>query len=330
MDFGQVLSDGLRAAIGIPAVAYALAAIGLNIHFGYTGLLNFGHVAFMLVGAYGTAIGATELGLPLPLAVLIGVAGAVLLALLLGLPTLRLRAEYLAIVTISVAEILRIAVRSQSFEEVTGGPSGIGEWAGAFYDINPIPAGRYGIGSIAFNESELWVLAFGWTLIVLEILLVRLLVRSPWGRLLRAVRDDEEVARSLGKNVFRIKLQSLVLGGVLAAFGGMVLAFDANFADPDLYKSILTFFIYTALILGGPATVLGPLAGAMIFWFILQSLDTLLRQSVSPDSWASAFIDQSDLGAIRFAIVGLALMVLLVYRPQGLFGDREEVTIDDR
>lgn len=330
MDFGQVLSDGIRAAIGIPAVAYALAAIGLNIHFGYTGLLNFGHVAFMLVGAYGTAIGVTEVGLPLPLAVLVGVVAAVLLAMLLGLPTLRLRAEYLAIVTISVAEILRIAVRSQSFEAVTGGPSGIGQWAGPFFRINPIPDGTYGVGSITFNANDLWVLAFGWTLILLEILLVRLLVRSPWGRLLRAVRDDEEVARSLGKNVFRIKLQSLVLGGVLASFGGMVLAFSADFADPDLYKSILTFFIYTALILGGPATVLGPLAGAMIFWFVLQSLDTLLRQSVSPDSWAAAFIDQSDLGAIRFAIVGLALMVLLVYRPQGLLGDAEEVTIDDR
>ena len=320
MDILQILSDGLRSAIGVPAIAYALAALGLNLHFGYTGLLNFGHVAFLMAGAYGTAIAATEFGLPLPLAFCCGLVAAVALALLLGLPTLRLRAEYLAIVTISVAEILRIVVRSTSFEGVTGGPSGIGGWANSFYDINPIPDGRYGFSTVKFTEDNLWAVVCGWALVVLVVLFTRLLLRSPWGRLLRAVRDDEEVCRSLGKNVFRLKMQSLILGGVLGSLGGVVLAINANFADPALYKAIFTFFVYTALVMGGPATVLGPVVGSMVFWFLMQGLDSFLRQAVSADSWAGQFVEQSDLGNIRFAIVGLALMLLLVYRPPGNAG----------
>lgn len=132
MDFGQIFLDGARAAVGVPAIVYALAGIGLNVQFGYTGLLNFGHVAFLLVGAYATAIGVTELSLPFFVAVGFGVSAGVVLALLLGIPTLRLRAEYLAIVTISAAEILRIVVRSQSYEGITGGPQGIGGFSGTF------------------------------------------------------------------------------------------------------------------------------------------------------------------------------------------------------
>src|SRR5687768_12673896 len=112
MDFADVFFRAVRASIGVEAAAYALAAAGLNVHFGYTGLLNFGQVGFMLVGAYGTAI-TVDQGGPLWLGILVGLGSAVVLALLLGLPTLRLRADYLAIVTIAVAEILRLVVRTQ-------------------------------------------------------------------------------------------------------------------------------------------------------------------------------------------------------------------------
>lgn len=322
MDLLQVLVDGTRAAIGVPAIAYALAVIGLNLHFGYTGLFNIGHVAFLAAGAYGSAIAVTQWGWPFPLALLFGILCAMGLGLLLGLPTLRLRAEYLAIVTISASEILRIVVRSTSFEGVTGGPAGIGRWAGSFFDANPIPSGKYGWGRLEFTERELWLIAVGWVLVGVAVGITWLLVRSPWGRVLRSIREDEDAARSLGKDVFAFKLQSLVLGGVLGAVAGLVLAVDANFTDPSLYQSVFTFFMYVALILGGRAKVLGPVVGSMAFWFTLQGLDTFLRQAVSADSWAGRFIDQSDLGPLRLALVGLALMLLVVFRPDGLLGGR--------
>ncbi len=330
MDLVQVFYDGARAAVGVPAIVYALAAIGLNLHFGYTGLLNFGHVAFLLVGAYGTAIGVTVLSLPFFVAILVGVAAAVVLAVLLGIPTLRLRAEYLAILTISAAEILRIVVRSQTFQSVTGGPQGIGGFAGPFYDLNPIPAGTYGIGGIEFSSRRLWVMLVGWVLVLLALAVVALLARSPWGRVLRSIREDEDASRSLGKNVFAYKLQSLVLGGVIAAFGGIVLAVSGDFVDPVFWRPIVTFFAFTIVILGGPGRVLGPVLGAVLFWFVFQGFDTLLRQAITPDSFGGRFVSQTDLGNLRLAAVGLALMLLVIFRPQGILGRREETFVDDR
>ena len=327
MDLSQILVDGLRAAVGVPAIAYALAVIGLNVHFGYTGLFNIGHVAFLAAGAYGAGITATEWSFPFPLAILAGVAASVLLGLLLGLPTLRLRAEYLAIVTISAAEILRIVVRSQSFEGVTGGPSGIGRWATGFFDANPIPDGDYGFWRLEFTAREVWIMLVGWLLVLGCTILTWLLMRSPWGRVIRSIREDEDAARSVGKGVFGYKLQSLVTGGVFGALAGLVLAVNANFTDPSLYQSVFTFFMYVALILGGSARILGPVVGAMVFWFTLQALDTFLRQAVTPDSWAGGILDQSDLGPLRLALVGLALMVLVIFRPQGIVGGRRQARV---
>ncbi len=117
IDFGRVVSESLTQAIGPQAVVFALAAIGLNIHFGYTGLLNFGHIGFLAVGAYGPAIAISSWGWPAGLAIFVGLLFALALALVLGLPTLRLRADYLAIVTIAAAEIIRLLARSTALRE---------------------------------------------------------------------------------------------------------------------------------------------------------------------------------------------------------------------
>src|SRR5918997_2538132 len=121
MDWERILENALRAGFGQEAIIYALAAIGLNVHFGYTGLLNFGQVGFMAIGGYGVAISVLEWDLPLGVGLLVGIGAAVLLALLLGLPTLRLRADYLAIVTIAASEIFRLMVSAPSWRGVTGG-----------------------------------------------------------------------------------------------------------------------------------------------------------------------------------------------------------------
>ncbi|MCU1381236.1 MAG: branched-chain amino acid transporter permease [Acidimicrobiales bacterium] len=321
MDLGNIVFPAIRAAIGVPAAAYALAALGLNVHFGYTGLSNFGQVGFMLVGAYGTAI-TVDNGGPLWLGVLVGIGAAVILGLLLGLPTLRLRADYLAIVTIATAEILRLLTRTQRLSGLTKGVFGIQRFANDFYRINPIPDGRYGIGQVSFSARNLWVILVGWGLVALVSLLTFLLVRSPWGRVLKSIREDEDAARSLGKSVFTYKLQSLVLGGVFGALAGILLAIDTQSVNPDTYLAVVTFFAYTVLVLGGPAKVLGPVLGSVVFWLLLQLTDGILREGFN--------MSGGDVGAIRFALVGLGLMLLMIFRPQGIIGTREGAVLDDR
>ena len=328
MNVEAILIDGLRGAIGVTAVSFALAAIGVNLQFGYTGLMNFGQVGFLLAGAYGTAI-AVERGVPFPLAVLVGLVSAVALGLVLGLPTLRLRGDFLAILTISVAEILRLVFRAQQLESFTGGVRGKAQFADSFYSWNPIPKGRYGIGDLAFDERTLWVLLVGWLLVLLAALTVRRLVSSPWGRVLKAIRADEQAPQSVGKNVFAYKVQSLVVGGVIGSLGGILIAIDAQYTNPDYWLSALTFYAYVALILGGVATTWGPVIGAMLFWFLTQALDTALRQAIEAGYLGGA-LETTDTGPIRFAFVGLALILLMVFRPQGLLGDPDDVVVIDQ
>jgi neutral amino acid transport system permease protein len=325
---GAVLVEGILAAVGVPAAAYALAAVGLNLQFGYTGLLNFGQVGFLLMGAYGTAISASR-GVPLPLAFLCGIAAAVGLGLVLGLPTLRLRADFLAIVTISVAEILRHLFRVRQFESVTGGNRGIQGFANPFFEVNPFPPGRYGIGDLGLDERQLWVTLVGWALVGVTVVLVHRLVRSPWGRVVKAIRADEDAPRSLGKNVLAYKMQALVLGGAIGGLGGIVLAVDAQYTNPDYWVSNLTFFAFASLIMGGLATDIGPVVGAMVFWFLAQALDTVLRQALATGVFGT-LVEGTDIGPIRFALVGLALILLMVFRPEGIFGARDDVRAIDR
>lgn len=321
MDVGDIVYPAIRASIGVPAAAYALSALGLNVHFGYTGLSNFGQVGFMLVGAYGTAI-TVDHGGPLWLGILVGIGAAVVLGLLLGMPTLRLRSDYLAIVTIAVAEILRLLTRTERLSGLTHGVFGIQRFATSFYRVNPIPDGRYGIGEVSFSARNLWVILVGWALVALVSVLLWALVRSPWGRVLKSIREDEDAARSLGKSVFTYKLQSLVLGGVFGALAGILLAIDTQSVNPDTYLAVVTFFAYTVLVLGGPAKVLGPVLGAVVFWFLLQVTDGILREGFD--------MSGADVGAIRFALVGLGLMLLMIFRPQGILGDPEGAVLDDR
>lgn len=330
MDWGLILTNAAVAALGLNTVVFALAAIGLNVHFGYTGLLNFGQAAFLAIAGYGVAILVAYSGLPTLVGVAVGLVGAVVLALLLGAPTLRLRADYLAIVTIAAAEIVRLLFRSVTFSEYTGGSDGLGRFSNGFYSVNPFPAGRYGIGRVSFDERATWVLTVGWVLIVLASLLVFLLMRSPWGRVLKAIREDEDAVRSLGKNVYFYKLQSLVLGGVLGCLGGFIYAFGTSAVQPDFFGTETTFFAFTIVILGGAARVVGPIIGAAIFWTLLSLTDNILAQAKQAGYISDAILTTSQIGPIRQMLVGLGLMLLMIFRPQGIFGDRRELALDAR
>jgi branched-chain amino acid transport system permease protein len=330
MDWTRITINALEASIGLQTVVFALAAIGLNVHFGYTGLLNFGQSGFLAVAAYGLAVTVATFDLPMWLGILIGLAGAVVLALLLGIPTLRLRADYLAIVTIAAAEIIRLTVRSVTFESTFGGSDGRQAFAGGFYDLNPYPVHEYNIGRFGFNERQMWILTVGWILVALSCLVVYLLMRSPWGRVLKAIREDEDAVRSLGKNVYAYKMQSLIIGGVLGCLGGFVYALGQASIQPDIFGTDTTFFAYTILILGGAARVGGPVVGAMIFWVILSLSDNILNEAIDAGYISKSLITTTQVGQFRFMIVGLLLMLLMIFRPQGIFGDRREIALDAR
>ena len=330
MNWERIIVNALEAGIGVETVVFALAAIGLNVHFGYTGLLNFGQAAFLAMAAYGVGVTVATFDLPLWLGVVFGLLASIALALLLGIPTLRLRADYLAIVTIAAAEIVRLIARSVTFKDTFGGSDGRQDFAGDFYALNPYPEGEYNIGSFGFNERQMWVLTVGWILVGLSCLIVFLLMRSPWGRVLKAIREDEDAVRSLGKNVYSYKLQSLVIGGVLGCLGGFILALARASIQPDIFGSETTFFAYTVLILGGAARVASPVIGAMIFWVVLSLTDNILNEAIDAGYISSSVINNTQVGQFRFMLVGLALMLLMIFRPQGIFGDKREIALDAR
>lgn len=329
MDWGEIFIDASVAAIGPVAAAYALAAIGLNVQFGYTGLLNFGHVAFMLMGAYGLAV-TVDAGGSFWLGLVVGVLAAIALGLVLGAPTLRLRADYLAIVTISAAEILRLVVRSSWAEPVTNGVFGIQRFAEPFFDLNPFSSNRrYGVGDFAFQGRQLWVMVVGWTLVLLATALLWRLVKSPWGRTIRAIREDEDAVRSVGKNVFLLKLQSLMIGGALAGIAGMLLVIEQQSVTPDGFLPRITFFLYVIVILGGAGTIFGAVAGAIMFQFLFFFFDGFMTQAQG-EGWFGDTLDSTDAQQVKLVLVGLGLMALMTLRPQGVFGIREEQLVGER
>jgi neutral amino acid transport system permease protein len=287
MDWGQILNNTAYWLFSPETIAYALAATGLAVHFGYAGLLNFGMAGFMALGAYGYAISILSFGWPWWVGIIVGCLASVVFAIILGIPTLRLRADYLAIVTIAAAEIVRLALTTQLFDEWTN-----------------------------------WVRVFGAILLAIAVYLVWALMRSPWGRVLKGIREDEDAVRSLGKNVFAYKMQALIIGGVFGALGGVVFALPSAVV-PATYTTSLTFFIWTILLLGGAATVFGPVVGSIIFWVIMGFLGNVLpalaNSGILPISSVQA-------GTLRFILVGVALMLIVIFRPQGIFGNKRELT----
>ncbi len=325
MDIGLILNQSITQGLGVQAVIFALAAIGLNVHFGYTGLLNFGQAAFLAVAAYGLGVTVATLGFSLWVGLIVGVLAAVVLALILGIPTLRLRADYLAIVTIATAEIVRLVVRSVTLRDIFGGSDGINRFADEFYALNPFSSGL-ALGPLTFSRNDLFVVVVGWLLVLLSCLIVFLAMRSPWGRVLKGIREDEEAVRSLGKNVYSYKMQALVVGGVLGCLGGFVFAISSQSVQPDNYGTDLTFFAWAAMILGGAARVFGPVLGSILFWFLLVFINVTLTEAVRVGY--ITFIDGTQVGQIQFWILGLTLMLLMIFRPQGILGDKRELAFD--
>jgi neutral amino acid transport system permease protein len=328
MDWTQVLVAGILAAIGPITVGYALSAVGLNLQFGYAGLVNFGHVAFMMVGAYGTAM-TVEFGGPLWLGIIIGILTAILLGVLIGIPTLRLRADYFAITSIAAAEVLRLLVRSSSAEPLTGGVFGLQGFGSDFYALNPFPNTElYGLAPLVVTGRALWVIVVGWALVLLATLFIARLIRSPWGRVLEAIREDEDATRSLGRNVFAYKLQALMIGGGIAGVAGILLALDQQSVHPDAFPPRITFLLFVMVILGGAGSIWGAVLGGALFNFLFFATDALMARLQANVDWIGAIFTPAEAGIIKYVLVGIALMLLMVFRPQGLLRTREEGRAD--
>ena len=331
-EFLRILIQSAGELIAPTTAAYAMAAIGLNLHFGYTGLLNMGQAGFMLVGAYGFGI-TLYAGGPFWLAIVIAIAAGVLFALLLGLPTLQLRGDYLAIVTISAAEIIRWMGRSTVWQEWTGGASGLQGryYKDAFQDLSPLPDGHTTIGPFSYinnGSDSWWTRIFAWGLVALVLLFVWLITRSPWGRVLKGIREDEDAVRALGKSVYTFKLQSLVIGGAIGALGGVLYALPLAIA-PDAMGRTMTFFVWTALLLGGAATVFGPVLGSLIFFAVYMFARTGMR-AAAENTAIGDVISTTNVEQIGGMLVGVTLMLLVIFRPQGILGNKKELAFNVR
>ncbi len=402
---GGVIQWNYLAGLLIIIAIYAVFALGLSLEFGFTGLLNFGHVGFMAIGAYTygilmmrpqdrpteapgivgalydasasfagtTAVGfivtffiailaaalvaapllilagripgalssrtrsamgggaglvvaivvfanlfplsaKAALGAAALLAMLSGIILAVVAGLLLGLPTLRLREDYLAIVTIGAAEILRSVILNE--EAWTRGTRNILNFHRPIIDWSLSTAWWDSFAkTLAVKPASLAILTASVLALVLIFILLETLVRSPWGRVLTAIREDEDAAASLGKNVLWVKLQSLMLGSAVAAVAGILLVtYLANIA-PQHFMPIVTFYAFIIIVMGGVSNHKGAIAGAFLLWGIFslsQNLPALAKFGLTA-------------GPPQAIFIGVVLILVMMFRPQGLVGSKEEL-----
>ena len=323
----ELLQSILQIAIAPTTTAFLLAAIGLNVHFGFTGLMNMGQAGFMLVGAYGFGVSVSYFGLGFWPAIAIAVGAAIIFAIILGIPTLKLRGDYLAIVTIAAAEVIRMVVKLAVLQDITGGPSGIAgnKYRPVFTELSPLPDGKTTILGITYANTgvdDWWTRIVAWGLVALFLVITWLLIRSPWGRVLKGIREDEDAVRSLGKSSYAYKLQALILGGIMGAFGGIVMALPAAM-QPDSMGRPMTFNLWMIVLLGGAATIFGPLLGSILF-FVVRLLLTSLAGEFIP----SSLLNTQQTEQLAWVLIGLALILLVVFRPQGVLGNKKELSFN--
>lgn len=286
---------------------YAILSLGLNLQWGYTGLFNIGIAGFFAVGAYTSAILTTaptteHLGgfqMPFPVGLLSAALVSGLVAFLVGLPTLKLKEDFLAIATIGIAEIFRLIFNNEAW--LTFGPRGIGGI--------PRPMSR----KIPFDYNIFYLALMVFMVIAIYWFLQRM-IRSPWGRVLKAIREDETVAAALGKNVFRFKMESLVIGSMIMGVAGGLYAHFMAFINPESFLPFqATFLIWMMLIAGGSGSNFGAVLGALVIWAVWSATD--LITNFVPLSFAARA------GAIRVIAIAVILEIILLIRPQGLFGE---------
>ena len=318
-----IASGDFWAFVGVVAGIYTILALGLQLQFGFAGLLNFGHVAFMAIGAYAMAILVVKEGWSTWLAAPLGVLAAAAFGVVLGLFTLRLRADYFAIVTIAFSEIVRYVATND--DRLTGGSQGTINLAGAgeatTYNADWERFQSWLQGALGLGSKDVAMLVVVWLAAVVLLTAVWLAVRTPWGRVLKAIREDEDAAASLGRNVFAYKLQALALGSALAGVAGCFYAWQFSFFSPDDFAPLLTFFAWMIVILGGLGRVWSVPVGALAFGVLYAG--TRFFDFV-PFTW----FESAERAYLRLLLIGLVIVLLVLFRPQGLLGKRQEMVLE--
>ena len=330
-----LLSGGLAPTyflylVGIAGM-YALLSFGLNSQWGFTGLINFSVAAFFGVGAYGAAL-TTASSSPLAggfnplLGLVAALVIAAVLAVLIGIPTLRLRADYLAIASLGLAEVVRTIVKNE--DQWTNGTAGI-RGIPSFFEGWPVlatfpeampgleifvPFGARLVLGTSFWRALLNV-ALVLTFVGVSYALLRRVHRSPWGRVLRTIRSDEDLARALGKHTYSFKMQSFVLGSLLMALAGVFYAHLNLFVSPDDLDPITTFYVWVAVILGGSGSNRGALFGGFVIVAIRQGTRFLNEFGWIP----------FDVAPLRLLMIGVLIVLLMRFRPQGVLPPQREL-----
>lgn len=315
------------------SIIYAILALGFNLQWGYTGLFNAGIAGFFLIGAYTAAFAITPPSPPISIAGVIVypghvggyslpfAVGAILamvasgsVAALVALPALRLRADYLAIATLAFAEIVQIF--TANLQSLTGGTIGV--------ILIPKPVAIQPPNAFL---STMTIIAIGAAILIALLVLLQFMGESPWGRVLRAVREDEEATMALGKNSSWYKLQAFALGGALMGLAGALFAVTLVYLEPQTsFAPTVTFSIWVMVIVGGSGNNRGVILGAFIIYG-LEWLSNQLKDYVPNlvTIGAVSFNPQDTIFYTRFMLVGVLLIVLIIYRPEGILRETKRV-----
>jgi len=367
------------------AAVYALVVLALNLHWGYTGLFNIGVTGFMAVGVYTMAIltgpPGTGFNLPLWAGVLGGMAASALVGLVVALPALRLRADYFAIVTLGFSEIIRLMLLSESLREFD-----VGGWDVLGFSVSEYQTGTGGGSGIrvtgldwlvdqllymggdrrndpsAIGDEVFWfgeqlgvrdTVMYAWVYVLILILFVLLfylllsrIASSPFGRVLKAIREDETATRALGKDTNRFKIIVFMVGCALMGLAGILWYGSRVLVTPSSFLPIVTFYVFVALIIGGSGSNTGSVVGAIIFagalWEGPEMLSRAINNRIDPPSvptlydalGALAEFDpiplvgyiEGSMDQLQFVILGVVLIALMIYRPKGVLGHRQEIS----
>jgi len=291
-----------------------ILTMGLNLQWGFTGLFNAGVAGFYAIGGYThailTAAPSPQLmgnyGLPWLVGIIAAMLVTAVAALVVGLITIRLRGDYLAIATFGIGIMIQLV--SLNLESWTGGSQGITRI--------PKPLSTWFEGSLAYN---LFYLVFMVVVVVLVYWALERILSSPWGRVLRAIREDEMAASSLGKSPLSYRLQSFVLGSTLMGLAGALYVTFIGFVSPFDFLPILTFQVWAMLIVGGSGNNRGAMLGALVVWSIWAASGVAVSKWVPPSHAAQG-------AAIQVILIGLTLVLMLLFKPRGLLGERAVVS----
>ncbi len=276
----------------------ALIAFALNVQWGMCGMVNFGLAGFVALGAYVTAILSLH-GFNAAVSVSAAIVLCALMGALVSLISLRLSGDYLAIVTLGFGEVIHLVTLNETW--LTRGALGLPGIPRPLIDV--VGDAHYEVFFLALCVAAVLIVFAG----------LEILTRSPFGRALRAVRDDDLVAASLGKNVYLLRLKAFAIGGGITGLAGALQAFQFSYIDPSQFTPILTAYAFMAVIAGGRGSHLGLILGACSIMFLLEAT-RFLKDFV-------VVLDNAQVAAIRLILIGAGLIALLIFRPQGFLGE---------